>query len=165
MNTKEILCFIRCYKERSINKAAKQLFITPQGLSKIIQNLENEFHTPLFVRTKTGITPTEGGEVFYQHCTQLLEKMEEIENLMLRFKDKGKIIHIGFASGVLQVFSLQALRDYQHKHPDIKIIWEESANRDIKDKLQKDALDIAFIIDPIGDSDFCEEELFSTRTQ
>lgn len=41
---------------------------------------------------------------------------------MLRFKDKGKIIHISFASGVLQVFSLQALHDYQHKHPDIKII-------------------------------------------
>lgn len=61
MNTKAILCFIRCYKERSINQAAKQLFITPQGLSKIIQNLENEFHTPLLVHTKTGITLTKGG--------------------------------------------------------------------------------------------------------
>ena len=42
MDTKEIRSFRLVYEERSINKAAKQLFITPHGLSRIIHKLEEE---------------------------------------------------------------------------------------------------------------------------
>ena len=52
MDTKEIRSFRLVYEERSINKAAEQLFITPQGLSRIIHNLEEELQITLFERTK-----------------------------------------------------------------------------------------------------------------
>lgn len=40
MDTKDLTCFIKICEEKSINKAASQLYITPQGLSKVIRNLE-----------------------------------------------------------------------------------------------------------------------------
>ena len=45
MDTREIRCFRLVYEECSINKAASQIFITPQGLSRIITKLENELQT------------------------------------------------------------------------------------------------------------------------
>lgn len=47
MDTKDLRCFRQVYEDRSINQAAKQLFITPQGLSRIITKLEGELQAPL----------------------------------------------------------------------------------------------------------------------
>ena len=58
MDTKDIRCFCRVYEERGINQAAKQLFITPQGLSRIITKLEAELQTTLFERSVRGLCPT-----------------------------------------------------------------------------------------------------------
>ncbi len=44
VDTKEREHFQVVYQERSMNQAAKKLFISPQGLGKIIRNLEGEFH-------------------------------------------------------------------------------------------------------------------------
>lgn len=65
MDTRDIRCFRLVYEERSINKAAHQIFITPQGLSRIIVKLENELQTQLFQRTANGTIPTESGHYFY----------------------------------------------------------------------------------------------------
>ena len=64
MDLKELRYFIRVYEEKSINKAATQLFITPQGLSKMIQHLEEDLHTKLFIRSMKGMEPTESGNLF-----------------------------------------------------------------------------------------------------
>ena len=45
MDTKDLRAFLRVYEEKSVNKAAKQLFITPQGLSRVIHNLETDLDT------------------------------------------------------------------------------------------------------------------------
>ena len=42
MDTKDIRGFIRSFELRSINKAAGDLFISPQGLGKAINRLEAE---------------------------------------------------------------------------------------------------------------------------
>lgn len=52
MNIDDLKCFEAVYREGSIHKAAKHLFITPQGLGKNIRNLENELGTLLFLRSK-----------------------------------------------------------------------------------------------------------------
>ena len=72
MDTKDLRCFRQVYEDRSINQAAKQLFITPQGLSRIITKLEGELQAPLFERTPTGMVPTESGHYFYEHSLEIL---------------------------------------------------------------------------------------------
>lgn len=51
MNTRDLISFCQIYERRSINHAARDMFITAQGLSKVIQNLEAEFGVTHFVRT------------------------------------------------------------------------------------------------------------------
>ncbi len=61
MDTKDIRGFIRSFELRSINKAAGDLFISPQGLGKAINRLEAELGVKLFDRTPNGLVPTESG--------------------------------------------------------------------------------------------------------
>ena len=65
MNTKDLKCFEAVYQENSISRAARRLYITPQGLGKNIRNLEAELETVLFERTKQGVCPTESADFLY----------------------------------------------------------------------------------------------------
>lgn len=163
MDTKELSCFIRCCEEKSINKAAKQLFITPQGLSKIIRNLEDEFHTRLFDRTPQGITPTESGEYLYRQSRGLFIKLEEIKTGMERLQERGRKIRIGFSCGVLQVLPFAGIEQCKKEHPERTILWEESSNDEIKARLQRGELDLAFVVGHFPTAGIYAQEIFSTK--
>ena len=60
MNTKILKCFQTVYEEKNLGRAARRLYITPQGLSKNIRQLEEELGSSLFLRTAQGMEPTEG---------------------------------------------------------------------------------------------------------
>lgn len=53
MDTRDIRCFRLVYEACIINKAASQLFINVQGLSRIIRNLESELQVELLCVRQT----------------------------------------------------------------------------------------------------------------
>lgn len=61
MDTRMIGYFIACYEMGSLNKAAGALYMSPQGLGKVLDRLEEELGAPVFYRTKQGLMPTESG--------------------------------------------------------------------------------------------------------
>ena len=68
MNTKELQYFMKVCEEQSINKAAGKLFITQQGLSRVIANLEKNLNVKLLERNARGVFPTEEGQYLYEKC-------------------------------------------------------------------------------------------------
>ncbi len=58
MNTDELRVFSTVYTCHSFSQAAEKLYMTPQGVSKVIVRLETEMQLRLFERTTQGITPT-----------------------------------------------------------------------------------------------------------
>lgn len=53
------------------------MFITPQGLSKIIHQLEGVLGADLFERSSNGMRPTESGTYFYENSRLMLDKLDE----------------------------------------------------------------------------------------
>ncbi len=86
MDTKDLRAFLRVYEEKSVNKAAKQLFITPQGLSRVIHNLETDLGTTLFMRTPSGMLPTDSGVYLYENSRTLLQELDALETGIRRFQ-------------------------------------------------------------------------------
>ena len=79
MNTKELQYFMKVCEEQSINKAAGKLFITQQGLSRVIANLEKNLNVKLLERNARGVFPTEEGQYLYEKCEKLICMLDEIE--------------------------------------------------------------------------------------
>ena len=161
MDIKDIHAFIECYETRSINKAAKSLYISPQGLGKLLDRLEHELRVQLFDRTKQGLIPTESGVFLYDKSQKLLSVTQEIEHGLDLIRNKKKAFHVGYSCGLIRLLPVKKMEQFQELSPGFDIIWEESSNQDVKDKLVKGQLDIALVIGRVAAADFVEYEVSS----
>lgn len=154
MNTKELHAFCKVYEYRSINRAAKELFITAQGLSKTIQNLEYEFDVQLFFRNRSGVSPTLAGERLYQESRGLIDQISRIENVMQDIARKELELRIGLSVGVSNVLDIDEILKVADKVPDLKVYCEDSLNSMIQEKLENRQLNAAFVVGMPKNRDF-----------
>lgn len=161
MDTKSIRYFCRVYEEKSINQAARLLFITPQGLSKIIQHLEEELGIALFERSSKGMIPTEAGNYLYSKSRELFDQLVELELGIQRLKDEKKKYGIGFACGVLNIFPFQKMSKLTSLYSQVKIQWEEGTNAEIIEKIKQGSLSMGFVIGNQCPDNMEMQEIFS----
>lgn len=146
MDTRYMEYFKIVYEEKSIQKASRKLFISPQGLGKIIQNMEKEFDTVFFIRNKSGVFPTANGTLFYEQCKKTGHELQTLHR-RIRQSDSGKqSLRIGFASGTLQIFPLEILMDFMEEHKNIQIHWYEYLNDHLVRQVLDSELDYGFVV-------------------
>jgi|GEM_PF-4937190 len=66
----------------SINKAAKSLYISQQGLSRVIDSMESELSAKLIERSHAGIQFTETGHIFLQHAHSIIDEYITMQQRM-----------------------------------------------------------------------------------
>lgn len=69
--------FVRVAETRSFTGAARQLGISPSGVSKAVSRLEERLGMQLLERTTRSVTLTDDGAVFYERCRQILADIED----------------------------------------------------------------------------------------
>ncbi|WP_029321956.1 LysR family transcriptional regulator [Butyrivibrio sp. AE3004] len=161
MDIKDIRYFMECYETRSINKAAKDLFITPQGLGKILDKLEQEMQIQLFERTKQGLVPTEAGVFFYEKSLKLLAETQELEQGLETIRKKNDIFNVGYSCGLIRLLPMNKIEQFQQAIGATKLSLEESSNPDIKAKLINGQFDVALVIGRVAATGFIEKEIDS----
>lgn len=160
MDTKDLRCFCRVYEERGINQAAKQLFISPQGLSRIITRLEAELQVTLFKRSVRGLCPTASGAYLYENSRELLDRLEDLEIGIRRIERMDRELQLGFSCGVLNVFPFQKLDQFRSENPDIQLQWEELENQGVVDRIFQRVIDVGFVIGSIGQDGLYAREVY-----
>ena len=71
MDIHDLKIFLTIAQEGSVSKASKILYMTPQGTSKVLKNLETEMGCQLFIRDKSGMKLTESGERFREYALRM----------------------------------------------------------------------------------------------
>ena len=71
MNNKWLYSFMTVVECGSITAAAKEIFISPQALAQQMELLEDEVGTPLFQRTRKGVTLTVAGKEFLSGAQEI----------------------------------------------------------------------------------------------
>lgn len=61
MEIRKLECFLKVCETGSISGASEQLYISQQGISRIISSLEKELGTVLFIRSRQGVSLTADG--------------------------------------------------------------------------------------------------------
>ena len=72
MERKDLAAFLCLAEALHFGRAAQQLNITASTLSRVIQRLELEVETELFVRDRRSVTLTAAGELFIQYSLDVL---------------------------------------------------------------------------------------------
>ena len=157
MTIKDLENFRTVCEERSITKAARLLYITPQGLSKSIKNLESEWHTQLLNRTTQGITLTETGEYLYQHLPEFLNSYYNIyTNVQKIQQTQNREIDLLSAYGILRLVSPECITDFRTKHPEITLRYREYPDKQVERLFREKEGNVAFTFGPSEPDDFTE---------
>lgn len=166
MNSKDLSSFLQICKEKSITKAAKILFITPQGLSKIVKNLETELNVPLFYRQSTGITLTEYGKVLEQRATHIAECLDDVQTEFNRMiaVEKGEI-KFASAYGILNSLSPECIFEFRRLYPNIVLKYYEYPDAQVDNLVLKGEVDLGLAVEPIDEDEFnkfsvCSHKLY-----
>lgn len=90
MTLQQLRYAVSIANNKSMNKAAKELFITQPSLSSTIKDLETEIGMTLFIRSNQGIGITPEGEEFLGYARQMLEQYRLIEERFIENKNMKK---------------------------------------------------------------------------
>lgn len=146
MNTKNFKCFQIVYEEKNITSAANKLFLSPQGLSKIIKALEEECGTALFVRTKEGLIATESGKIFYEKSKEVTKNLNEMFSQIQVQGSKDKRFKIGFSLGTIRAVNIANIRKFMETYPEISGRWREQVNAEVRHQVANGDIDFGIVI-------------------
>jgi DNA-binding transcriptional LysR family regulator len=118
--TDALQTFTTVVRTRNFTAAADSLGVTPSAISKQISGLEERLGVRLLNRTTRSVSPTEAGQLFYQHCENILESIAEAERLVTDFdaKPKGRLRITAMANFGRRELA-RMLNDFALAYPDI----------------------------------------------
>ena len=73
MYNKYLEVFIDVADTGSFSKTAEKFYMSPAGVMKQINALENELNLPLLIRSNQGVTLTEAGKQIYKDAKSVIE--------------------------------------------------------------------------------------------
>lgn len=164
MELNQLKTFITIAKVGSFTKAAEVLDYAQSSVSGQIRSLEEELETRLFERLGREVALTEDGRRLLDYAEQLLKLAEETrESVSGHSMPKGTLT-IG-APETICIFRLPSLlQEYRRRYPNVKLILKQGSCRDIYAWLQKNLIDLAFLLDtPIDMPVFITESLIHER--
>lgn len=142
MNQNTLNTFIALYESGSMRKAAGQLYITQQGISRSIRSLEEEFGVQLLVRSNTGVKPTPAGDAFYQEALKLREQYVQLQQKLRDAQSGKKTVSLACAYGTLHRL-YPAFKTFEQENQDIAIRWQELTDTEVEKKLLREQTDLS----------------------
>lgn len=155
MNERNLLCFTKVYLLGSIHRAAKELYLSAQAVSKIINRLEEELGEELFVRTKDGMYPTPFADKLKERADIILFQYSKIRDELLdNPAHKIPVLRIASTYAVLKYLSLDFFKEFYDQYPDIRLNFVEYPEYPIYEMLKKGQLDLAFLPETVDLNQF-----------
>ncbi len=132
--------FLTIAKERSISKAAEQLYLSQPYLSQYLAKLEHTLGVALMDRSHTPLTLTSAGEVFYAY----LERQSYLDRQLLSdlrdIQDRNRpVLHIGVSPWRGAMLLPDILPLFTPQFPDVQVVLHEAAVPELT-KLAEDSV-------------------------
>lgn len=164
MDMKNLRWFQEVCRCGSITKAASNLYITPQGLSKGIKSLESELEASLLERTPNGVSLTPYGECLMRYGESMLAQYQELSAELKRMKQQERgLIRIGSAYGVFRIMGADFVLHFESENPGMSLDYAEYPDCYVEQEVLKGNCDAGFAIGPVREDGLEITPLFSSQ--
>jgi DNA-binding transcriptional LysR family regulator len=155
MEQRQLLNFLCTCEEKHITRAADRRFITRQGLSKSLRELEDELGVTLFERSRNGVELTEYGKVLEKAALAWTAQHDYILETIKSMKEKsGSRLSVGIADSLTWVFPRSFFAGFLAAHPEIDLSIKTTPSRTCKDYVLEHKLQLGFTAPPIDPDKF-----------
>jgi LysR family transcriptional regulator, cyn operon transcriptional activator len=151
--------FLAAAKHEHINKAAKEVFVTPSTVSHSLSQLEKELNQDLFKKQGKTIRLTESGKCLVKYAEQLLAQAEEIKLSMSNHEPVPRGCYRiaathGFSEHWVVPTWTTLLNEYEHVTGE----FFSMRSHDVVQAICLGQIDIGFCISP-HDHPMCQQEV------
>lgn len=149
MDLHELHYLIALAEEKNISRAAERLFMAQSSLSQFLSQTEAQLGYKLFIRTSSGIRPTEPGKRMIRFAYETLaefhrakDEIQDIGNL------KGGHVILGISSFRGSFLLPPVLHIFQKRYPGIRVQIVEENSLALEQLLLSGKIDLALLVMP-----------------
>lgn len=149
--------FIKVVEANSLALAAERLELSPAAISKQISALENDLKITLLSRTTRRLELTEVGRVYYEHCKEIMKKIDDLDGVMNAFQQEPfGLLNVLASRHFADQCIIPHLQEFFNKYPkitlDLTIIAKAS-------DLSREDIDLFFGISHTLPSEVIQQEI------
>lgn len=149
MKLQQLRYFVAVYEVGSITGGATRSHATQSGLSMQIKDLEYQLKGSLFKRSANGVTPTEMGNRFYLHATQILRNVDEAMQEMRTMGEKlTGTVRVGLIPTFTRSILPSTLTAMYSKYPLVETKILEAYSDQLTQDVAQGILDFAIVPAP-----------------
>jgi DNA-binding transcriptional LysR family regulator len=137
--------FLAVVETGSFTKASKRVRVSQPTLSAGIQKLEAALSVSLFDRSSRRVSLTGPGTRFVERARNILSEVQEAQAELSDVHAKD-VLHVGVLTTIAARAVQTLVRDFLRAHPNTILELFEGTERELKNRLQSEQLDLALSI-------------------
>ena len=165
MDIKNLKYFVGVAQYGSINKAAKELYISQPQLSHIIQNIEEEVGFTLIQRTSQGSRLTQNGENFLQHCKVILNEMDSLDRFVTQVHRAGSRLAVSMTRFSHTAACFNQVCEKHQDQENLFLRLHEGSTMDVIDDVSSGYSEIGVLHFSVQETDAMMRNFESRRLQ
>ena len=162
LKLEDLQLFITVADSASITAAAEHLQTNTSTLSRRLKKLEAIIGARLLDRTTRSQHITEAGKLFYQHCQQVLDSLDQVSRQINNQQDtlEGRI-SIYAPAELFRYLIKEIVVEFSQQYPKLRVEFLSGA---VKPHLLEDNIDIIIHVDEPADSSFVARKVSVVTT-
>jgi len=161
MDTRSLQIFKAVVAEGSVSRAAESLNYVQSNVTARIHRLEEDVGTPLFYRSRQGMTLTPAGEVLLGYADKALHILDAARRAMAELSGAVGPLRLGSMETTLAVRLPEILAAYRRRHPKARLDLTTGPTDDLVAALLAHRLDAALVGGRIDHPDIVQEVAFT----
>ena len=151
MELKELTYLRVIAEEKSISKAAERLFMAQSSLSQSLHSMEAELGGTLFIRTSSGVRPTESGKLAIEFAQKMQLEYHQLKGMISDTEGlkTGKVTFgvSTFRGGYLLP---KVVCDFKKLYPRVQVEIHEANSMALEQQLMEGKVDLALVVLPFA---------------
>jgi DNA-binding transcriptional LysR family regulator len=160
MMTSQLEAFLAVAEQRSVSRAARELFLTQPALSARLRNLERELGVELFVRTPKGVSLTAAGHALRPFAQRALQTLAEGRQVLTELASgEAEPLVIGAAPAAASYLLPTLVKRFQAAHPDVPVTVLTGHSEEVLEMVLRERVGLGLVRD-LGHRDVVTVPIF-----
>lgn len=167
MNIGHLECYLTAIRCGTYANAARELYVTPQAVSKAISELEKDLSIKLCEKSDGHLEPTRFGRVFTTRATELLASYEDLKTLAKKQdeiqRQEGSVsIAIAYSPCRGNIIGPDTFTDFEKAYPSIVLTTNYRESGSCLSAVKEGAVDAAIIVGRTNDTELVCTKIYAT---